>query len=84
MTKNDKMRMEMTAEGQTTVQLVDWDARTMNMHIPAQNMAMSMDISKAGAPPTTSIAECKPVVIGTEGRISYGEHYQALVNAGVL
>ncbi len=78
--KNNKMRMEFTAEGQTTVQLVDWDARLMYMYIPAQNMAMKMDISKAGASPTESITEYKPVVIGTEtldGKVCLVVEYMA-------
>ena len=40
--------------------------RTMYMYIPAQNMAMKMDISQAGASPTENIAQYNPVVIGTE------------------
>jgi len=58
--------MEFTAGGMTTVQLIDYDAKTMYMYIPDQNMAMKMDISQAVASPTESIAQYQPVVIGTE------------------
>ncbi|MFH1483877.1 MAG: DUF4412 domain-containing protein [Chloroflexota bacterium] len=64
--EKNKMRTEFTAEGQTVVQLVDMDVRTMYMYIPAENMAMKMDFSQAPEAPTQNIEEYKPVVIGTE------------------
>lgn len=64
--KKAKMRTELTAQGQAMVYLVDMDAKTMYMYIPAQNMAIKMDFSKATEPATKSIEAYKPVVIGTE------------------
>jgi len=43
--KGNKTRSEMTAEGQTAVIIMDWDAQVGYMYIPAQNMATKMDLS---------------------------------------
>lgn len=68
--KKNKMRTEMTIEGQTTVNLIDMDAKTMYTYMPAQNLAIKMDFAKeAPESPiesTESIEKYKPVVIGTE------------------
>lgn len=64
--KKNKMRTEFTAEGQTMVYLVDTNAKTMYMYMPAQNMAMKMDFGKAPQPMTKSIEAYKPAVVGTE------------------
>ena len=36
--KDNKMRFEMTAEGQTIVTLMDMDAQTMYLYYPDQNI----------------------------------------------
>jgi len=66
--KKSKMRMEFTAEGQTMVYLIDSDAKTMYMYIPAQNMAMKMDFSQAPGAATENLdlEGYNPVLIGTE------------------
>jgi outer membrane lipoprotein-sorting protein len=66
--KKGKMRMELTAEGQNMVYLIDSDAKMMYMYIPVQNMAMKMDFSLAPEAATESLAleGYNPVAIGTE------------------
>jgi len=60
--------MEFTAEGQALVYLIDSDAKTMYAYIPAQNMAMKMDFSRAPEAATESLdlEAYNPVAIGTE------------------
>ncbi len=66
--KKNKMRRELTAEGQTIVHLIDSEAKTMYTYIPAQNMAIKMDFSQAAETATESfdLEAYNPVVIGTE------------------
>jgi outer membrane lipoprotein-sorting protein len=64
---DDKMRMEMTAGGQTVITIRNGD--TMYMYYPEQNMAMKTDIRKAtksAVEEVGSIGKYKPKVIGTE------------------
>jgi len=67
--KKNKMRMEMTAEGRSVANIIDMEAKTMYMYMPAQNMAMKVDFSQAPEPPTqmaSTLESYKPAVIGTE------------------
>lgn len=67
--KKSKMRMEVIAQGQTAISLIDLDAKTMYSYMPAQNMAIKMDFSQAPQPATDtakSVMDYQPVVIGTE------------------
>ncbi len=71
--KGKKMRMEATIEAQVMIYLVDTDKQVSYMYIPAQNMAMKMDLAKAqetvGESPTEqsgSIQNYNPVTLGTE------------------
>ena len=73
--KGNKMRVEMTAEGQFGVYIWDWDTLTAYMYIPAQNTGMKTDLSQ-GPRPTMSLsatewskfilADPETVVVGTE------------------
>jgi outer membrane lipoprotein-sorting protein len=49
--KQNKMRTEMTQQGETMISLIDYDARTMYIYMPEQNMAY-----KATFAPTTQSA----------------------------
>lgn len=71
--KQNKIRMEMTVEGQDMVYLMDSDKQTAYMYIPAQNMAIEIGFGKAqgtvGESPTeqsASIMDYDPVTVGTE------------------
>lgn len=64
--KKNKMRTETTMEGQTVINLIDLDAKTMYSYMPAQNVAMRRDFAMAPKPPTENIEKYNPVVIGTE------------------
>jgi len=67
--EQNKMRTEMTQQGETMISLIDYDARTMYIYMPEQNMAY-----KATFAPTTqsameeaqSITDYDYNVIGTE------------------
>jgi len=67
-TKKNKMRIESTMEGSTSIMFIDTEAKTMITYLPDQNMAMKMDYSQApqSAADEESIQEKKPVVTGTE------------------
>ncbi len=67
--KKNKMRMEMSMQGITTVLLVDQDTKTMYSYMPAQNMAMKMSYDQASKSATEeagSIAGYNPKTVGTE------------------
>jgi len=67
--KKNKMRTEMTQQGQTQVILIDIDARTMYMYMPEQNLAMKIDFSpttKSAVEEAKSIQNYNPTVVGTE------------------
>ena len=67
--EGQKLRMEMSAEGQTMIYITDYSAMTVYMYYPAQNMAMEMDISTFGGAATDAtedIEQYDPTIIGTE------------------
>lgn len=71
--KGNKMRIEGTFEGYTGVYLLDAAKELAYLYVPAQNMAMKMDWSKAketaGESPTEqseSVIKYNPVTVGTE------------------
>jgi outer membrane lipoprotein-sorting protein len=67
--KGNKMRTEMTQEGQTQIILVDYDARTMYMYMPEENMAMKVAFNppaKSAVEEAQSVTGYNPTVVGTE------------------
>ncbi len=66
--KNNKMRMEMTVEGQLIVTLLDMDAYTMYLYYPDQNMAMKVtyEPTESAIEEAQSIPDYNPTIIGTE------------------
>ena len=68
--KAKKMRTEMTAEGQTTIMLIDLDTRIMYMYMPAQNMAIRMNMNDTVPTPANeeaqSVTDFTYTIIGTE------------------
>lgn len=66
--KNNKMRMEMTAEGQLIITLLDMDAQTMYLYYPDQNMAMKVtyEPTESAMEEAQSITDYNPTIIGTE------------------
>ena len=66
--KKNKMRTDMNAQGQETVQLIDMDAKTMYSYTPDLNVAVKMIYSRDPdvATDTSKVADNKPEVIGTE------------------
>ena len=66
--KNNKMRSEMTVEGQTIITLLDMDAHTMYLYYPDQNMAMGMtyEPGESAMDEAQSIPDYNPTIIGTE------------------
>lgn len=69
-----KMKTEMTVQGQTSVLIVDWGTEVMYTYMPDQNLAIKMDLSTdpdATAPESPiegseSIEGYDPTVVGTE------------------
>jgi outer membrane lipoprotein-sorting protein len=64
-----KTRIEMSAAGQDIVMLIDSDAETAYTYIPAENMAMEMNLSDFEGVATEAVDEIldyNPTVIGTE------------------
>ena len=64
-----KMKTETTVQGQTSVLLVDWGSEVAYSYMPAQNLAIKMDLSTAPESPlegTGAIEGYDPTVIGTE------------------
>ena len=67
--KGNKMRIETTQEGQTQIILIDYDARTMYVYMPEENMAMKMTFNppaKSAVEEAQSVADYNPTVVGTE------------------
>ena len=66
--KNNKMRMEMTVEGQLVVTLMDMDAHTMYMYYPDQNMAIKMtyEPTESAIDEAQAIPDYNPTIIGHE------------------
>lgn len=67
--KKNKMRTETTQEGETVIILMDIDAGTMYMYIPAQNIAMKIDFdptTKSAMEEVKSIPNYNPEIVGTE------------------
>jgi hypothetical protein len=67
--KKNKMRTEMSEGGQTTIMLMDMDARIMYSYMPDQNMAIQMTwnpTTKSAADEAKSILDYSPAIIGTE------------------
>jgi len=67
--KGNKMRTEMTMEGQTQIILIDFDARTMYMYMPEESMAMKVTFNppaKSAVEEAQSVADYNPTVVGTE------------------
>jgi len=63
------MRMETTQQGQTAIMLMDFDAQTMYMYMPDQNIAMRVNFAQATKSATEeaqSIQNYNPTVVGTE------------------
>ena len=64
-----KSRIEMSAEGQTVIMLMDFDTDMMYMYSPAENMAIRMDLSGFEGIATEAsedILNFNPTIIGTE------------------
>ena len=61
-----KIRQEMTAEGTTSVILVDLGTKIAYMYLPDQNMAYKIDMSQAYVDPTENANQIIPVKVGTE------------------
>ena len=67
--KGNKMRTEMSQEGQTQIILIDFDARTMYMYMPEENVAMKVTFNppaKSAVEEAQSVADYNPTVVGTE------------------
>ncbi|HUV80587.1 MAG TPA: DUF4412 domain-containing protein [Candidatus Bathyarchaeia archaeon] len=67
--KGNNMRMEMTAEGQKMITIINGDKQERYMYYPGENMAMKMDFSQApesAVEEAVSIEQYNPTVIGTE------------------
>lgn len=69
--KKNKMRTEMTQQGATAITLIDEDAKTMYVYMPAQNLAVKMpfDLGQVPEAPTDeaeSILDYNAKVVGTE------------------
>jgi hypothetical protein len=65
--KNKKMRIESTVQGQNTVTLIDSDAKTMYVYMPAQNTAIKMDFGQAPqSPSASSVLQYNPIIVGSE------------------
>jgi len=67
--KGQKSRIEMTADGEDVVMLVDLEAKIAYMYSPAENMAIKMDLSSFEGIVTKAsddIMDYNPIIIGTE------------------
>jgi outer membrane lipoprotein-sorting protein len=67
--EQNKMRTETTQGGQTIISLIDYDARTMYVYMPEQNMAYKMAFGQAPEPAmeeAQSITDYDYDIIGTE------------------
>jgi len=67
--KQNKMRTEMTEQGQTIIMLIDYDAGTLFMYMPDENLAMQMPLTQAtesAIEEAQAVADYDYTVIGTE------------------
>lgn len=67
--EGQKARIEMSAEGQTMVNLINWDTKIMYMYNPAENVAIKMELSGFEGIATEAsedILNFNPTIIGTE------------------
>jgi len=66
--KTNKMRSEMTFEGQTMITLLNVDNQTMYLYYPDQNMAIKMayEQPESAMEEAQSIPDYNPTIIGTE------------------
>jgi outer membrane lipoprotein-sorting protein len=67
--KGNKMRTEVTMEGQNTIMLMDIDAKTMYTYMPAQNMALKMTwnpTTSSAVNDTEAISKYNPTIVGTD------------------
>lgn len=67
--KKNKMRAEITQQGQTIVVLMDNDAMTMYTYMPAENTAIKMSWSpttKSAVDEAQSLSDYNPTILGTE------------------
>lgn len=69
--KKNKMRTEINQQGVNAVMLIDTDAKTMYVYMPAQNLAIKMpfdptQVPKAPTDEAKSILNYNPKVVGTE------------------
>jgi outer membrane lipoprotein-sorting protein len=68
--KKDKIRTEMTVEGQTAILIANLAEGTIYQYMPSQNMAIKMQSdTKVPEAPTESVKEIekyKPTIVGTE------------------
>jgi outer membrane lipoprotein-sorting protein len=72
--KAGKMKTETTMQGQTAIMLADWNEGIVYQYMPAQNMAIKMDIGQAPDSPAedspvegiAGLEEYNPVIVGSE------------------
>jgi len=67
--KKNKMRMEVTQQGQAAVILMDSDASTMYTYMPEENVAIKMSwdpTARSAVDEAQSISGYNPTVVGTE------------------
>jgi outer membrane lipoprotein-sorting protein len=67
--KKNKMRTEMTQGGQSTIIMMDMDAKTMYSYMPAQNMAFKMTFNpttESAVGEAQSLQSYSPKTVGTE------------------
>ena len=83
--EGQKSRVEMSAEGQTVIMLIDFDTDIMYMYSPAENKAIRMDLSGFEGIATEAsedILNFNPTIIGTEiwdGKVCLVVEYTAVV-----
>lgn len=73
--KGNKTRSEMTAEGQTAVIIMDWDAQVGYFYDPSQNMATKVDLSgqqQVGAIATMSATEWAKLILASPESVVVG------------
>ncbi|MEM3771132.1 MAG: hypothetical protein QXW80_02295, partial [Candidatus Micrarchaeia archaeon] len=66
--KGNKMKLEISAEGEKVINIVDLDKKVMYSYMPAQGIAFmtSFDYSSQYTSPTENIEKYNPVVLGSE------------------
>jgi outer membrane lipoprotein-sorting protein len=67
--KGQNMKTETTMEGQTVINIINHETRTMYMYMPDQNMAFAMTYDQAQESPideTQAISQYHPQITGTE------------------